>query len=159
MKATPQEQERAQLVAQLMRDYDDLLQQAAGATGSESDWERFHEQMGSLASAIELHVSFSGNRARCLELATEVLKGKKLRGAPHDDVIKKAAKTAIQKAIQERRRTNRKKGRSGVRLSDLRPTFARIDAAYAELTKAIPKEQRLTERQVRRRAEALGYLK
>jgi hypothetical protein len=156
MKATPHEQEQAQLVAQLMRSYDDLWHQAGGATGSEKDWEGFYQQMDSLAGGIELHINCFGNRARLLELVAAVLNGKTLRGAPHDDVIQKAAKMAIQKAIQERRRKNRKTGRTGLDISDLCPPFPEIDAAYVELTKATPKKRK-SDRQVRRRLKVLGY--
>jgi hypothetical protein len=158
MKATPHEQRLAQLVAQMMRNYDDLWQRAEGATGSESDWERFREKMAEHASIIELHINFFGNRARFLRLVAWVLDGKTLRGAPHDEVVKKAANKAIKKAIEKRRRKNHKTGRSGLDISDLCPPFPEIEGAYWTLAKAIPKGLRLTERQVRRRAEALGYI-
>ena len=134
-----------------MRGYDKLWQQAWRATGSEKDWEPFYEQMDSLASVIELHINCFGNRARFLRLVTEVLNGKTLRGAPHDDVILRAVKIAIEKA-KKRRRKNRKIGR-GLDVSDLCPPFSEIDNAYEDLT--TPSERR-DERQVRRRLKALG---
>jgi hypothetical protein len=151
MKATPHEQREAQFVAQLMRTYDDLWQRVARATGSESDWEDFCEQMKTRASIIELHVNFFGNRARFLRLVAEVLNGKTLRGAPHDDLVLQAIKKA-----NKRRRKTRKAGR-GMDVRDLLPRpFPEIDEAYVALTKTKPND-RLDERQLRRRVEALGY--
>ena len=160
MKATPHEQRPAQLVAQMMRNYDDLWQQAAGATGSESDWEGFYEKMGTHANIIELHINFMGNRARFLRLVAAVLDGKQLRGAPHDDVILQATKMATKKAIEKRHRRNRKTGRRGLDINDLCRPFSEIDAAYCKLTKKKPGEEkpkRVDDRQLRRRLEALGY--
>ncbi|SRR6266498_1497844 len=148
MKATPRERECAQRVARLMRSYDDLWQQARRATGSESDWEGFYEQMDTHASIIELHINRFGNRARFLQLVAEVLNGKTLRGAPHDDLLLKAREKVIERRVRLRRKT----GRRGLDISDLCPPVEEVFNAYADLT--TPNERR-SDRHVRRRLKEL----
>jgi hypothetical protein len=153
MKATPDEKETAQLVARMIQSQRDLVQRAAGATGAESDWEDFYEWISRGYSNIGFYICnlSGGNPARFLRLVAEILDGKKLRGAPHDDLVLQAIKKA-----NKRSRKTRKAGR-GMDISDLLPRpFPEIDAAYLDLTKATPND-RLDERQLRRRVEALGY--
>jgi hypothetical protein len=144
MKATPDERILAQFVAFLIRGDCKLWQHARTV----SDWERYNR-----SSIIGFYICnlSGGNPARFLRLVAEVLSGKNLRGAPHDDLILQAIKKA-----NKRHRKTRKAGR-GMAISDLLPPpFPEIDAAYLDLTKATTND-RLDERQLRRRVEALGY--
>jgi hypothetical protein len=160
MKATPSEQTWARMVASMITKHGDLWQRAGRVKGGdESVWERFYEQQRNRENMIGFYIcNFSGgNPARFLRLVAEILDGKTLHGAPHDDVILKATEIARERRLKRsRERRLKNKESPSLDVEDLLPLpVAEVDPVYIELTKA---RFRLTDRQLRRRSEVLNQI-
>jgi hypothetical protein len=118
MKTTHIERQWAQLVAKLMRNYNETWKKAARAKGSESEWERFHDHMGDCQSNIFLFISMinghsNANLPRTLRLIADALDGK-LRGTNNEEAVLMACERAMKRRSEKRRL----EGRRGWRISD-----------------------------------------
>jgi len=151
MKATPSEQRWAQMVASMITMHRNLWQRAARVKLGEIDEERFFELQSQRSNVIGFYICYvcnfpDVNPARFLRLVAAALDGS-LRGAPHDEVIQKAYKKTV--------RTGKRKGKGNMEVFDLFADVGEVLDSYAKLTK--PGERR-SERQVRRRLEAMKLL-
>jgi hypothetical protein len=146
MKATTSEIAFAKDMVRWWKRALDELDRGGKAADNSAEQCRVFEQFDAYCSWIGRHLILCGPKV--LRLVAKVLDGKKLRGAPHDDLLMKA----YEKALRTGRRKRERQMRIRPIMPDGLPFFSEVDGVLAKLMKP----PRLTERHVRRRLKKLN---
>jgi hypothetical protein len=154
MKATPGEHKFVKDMAREIDRARKYLDRAGDAADESAEQRRAIINFHNICVSIGRCLALSATPKRLRQLA-EVLDGKKLRRAPHDDLLL----IAYEKARRTGKRKGERNAGHGVIPIDIPPGlslpfFSEFDAVYVDLTRATP-DERLSERQVRRRLAIL----